>query len=431
MGTSSTPDVLVIGGGAIGVSCALELRRRGADVRLVERESKVGTGCSYGSAGLISPYHATPIANAATVRQLLRSISDPASPVALKLRPSAIPWLSRYVMAATRARAEKSARVLRALTARSLAVHIEYISQGIETGLRQRGSLSVFESASGLSDGRRETRANGTSAEIFPAARLKTLDIRLSPAVAGAIHIVEDAHCDSHQFATAVGEAASAAGVRVDTNVEIRRLVAAGGRITRVESSHGDIRPEQVVLAGGIWSGRLARQIGVFLPIAGAKGYHIDLPLALDDPDLPIYLEATKVIAVPLSGRLRLAGMFELAASDASVRASRLLAMRAVVARALDGLADRPVLSTWAGIRPCTPDGLPLVGRPEPVANLTVAAGHAMKGLALAPVTGRLVAEQLAGEPTSVEAAALRPDRFRSAVRGLTRHLPPRAPAPA
>jgi D-amino-acid dehydrogenase len=431
MGTYSTPDVLVIGGGAIGVSCALELRRRGADVRLVERESKVGTGCSYGSAGLISPYHATPIANAATVRQLLRSISDPASPVALKLRPAAIPWLSRYVMAATRARAEKSARVLRALTARSLAIHIEYISQGIETGLRQRGSLSVFESVSALSAGQRETRANGTSAEIFPPARLKTLDIRLGPAVAGAIHIVEDAHCDSHQFATAVGEAASTAGVRVDTNVEIHRLVAAGGRITRVESSHGDIRPEQVVLAGGIWSGRLARQIGVFLPIAGAKGYHIDVPLALDDPDLPIYLEATKVIAVPLSGRLRLAGMFELAASDASVRASRLLAMRAVVARALDGLADRPVLSTWAGIRPCTPDGLPLVGRPEPVANLTVAAGHAMKGLALAPVTGRLVAEQLAGEPTSVEAAALRPDRFHSAVRGLTRHLPPRARAAA
>jgi D-amino-acid dehydrogenase len=435
MRTSTTPDVLVIGGGVIGVSCALELRRRGADVHLVERESTVGAACSYGSAGLISPHHATPIASPAMMRQgvrsMFRSMFDPASPFALKMRPAVIPWLFRYLMASTRVRAEKSAAVMRALTARSLAIHIEYISQGIETSLKQRGSLSVYGSAAGLAAGQREARAHGTSAEIFPPARLRTLDVRFGPAIAGAIHIVEDAHCDSHQFATAVGEAAREAGARVDTNVEIRRLVAAGGRITRVESTAGVIQPKEVVLAGGVWSGRLARQAGAYVPVAGGKGYHIDVPLAATDPDLPIYIEDAKVLAVPLAGRLRIAGMFELSGLDATVRAARLRAMRDLAERTLDGLADRPALETWAGIRPCTPDGVPVIGRPAAVANLTVATGHAMKGLALAPLTGRLVAEQLSGEPSSVESAALSPDRFQRLVHLLTRHLPRRSRQPA
>jgi D-amino-acid dehydrogenase len=427
MSTSSAPDVLVIGGGAIGVSCALELRRRGADVRLVERESKLGAACSYGSAGLISPHHATPIANPVALRQGIRWMFNPSSPFALKARPGLVPWLLRYTLASTQQNANRAADVMRALTARSLAVHIEYISQGIETTLRQRGSLSVYESLTGLTAGQRETQTHGTSTEIFPRARLKTLDVRLNPAVAGAIHIIEDAHCDPYRFVTAVSAAALDAGALIDTNVDVRRLVTGKGRITRVESSEGDIHPKQVVLAGGVWSNRLARQAGVFVPVEGGKGYHIDLPLAADDPDLPIYMEAVKVLAVPLPGRLRIAGMFELSGLDATVRAPRLRAMREVAERTLDGIADRPVLETWAGIRPCTPDGLPAIGRAAAVENLTVATGHAMKGLALAPITGRLVAEQICGEPSSVDLTPLRPDRFRSVVHRLAAHFPGRA----
>lgn len=427
MSSSSAPDVLVIGGGAIGVSCALELRRRGADVRLVERESKVGEGCSYGAAGLVSPYHATPIANPVAMRQGIRWVFNPSSPFALRLRPVVVPWLFRYVRASTRTRAAQAADLMRDLTARSLAMHIEYISQGVETSLRQRGSLSVYESEAGLAAGQRDARAYGTSTEVFPRTRLKNLDVRLGPTVAGAIHIVEDAHCDPFQFTTAVGEAALAAGAHIDTNVEVHRLVATGGRITRVESSQGTIHPNQVVLAGGAWSDRLARQVGVFVPIEGGKGYHVDLPRALDDPGLPIYVEAARVLAVPLPDRLRIAGMFELSGLDPTVRPGRLRAMRGVADRTLDGIADRPALGTWAGLRPCSPDGLPMIGRSAAIANLTVATGHAMKGIALAPLTGRLVAEQLGGEPTCVDPAPLRPDRFPTLVRRLAERVPRRA----
>jgi len=427
MNAYSAPDVLIIGGGAIGVSCALELRRRGADVRLVEREAKVGAGCSYGAAGLISPHHATPIANPVAMRQGIRWMFRPASPFALRARPGLLPWLLRYALASTQTRASRSAEVMRELTALSLAAHIEYIGQGIDTSLRQRGSLSVYESADGLAAGQRETRSHGTSTEVFPRSRLESLGVRLGPTVAGAIHVIEDAHLDPFQFVTAVGEAALDAGAAIDTNVEVHRLVTERGRVTRVESSQGDIRPKEVVLAGGVWSSRLARRAGVFAPVEGGKGYHIDLPLATGDPDLPIYMEAVKVLAVPLPGRLRLAGMFELAGLDPTVRTARLHAMRAVAERTLDGLAGRTVLETWAGLRPCTPDGLPMIGRTAEVGNLTLATGHAMKGIALAPVTGRLVAQQLGGEQPRIDLAPFHPDRFHTAFRRLAASFPGRA----
>ncbi len=192
----------------------------------------------------------------------------------------------------------------------------------------------------------------------------------------------------------------------------MRRLRREGDRIA-IETRDGALRPETVVLAAGAWSGALAKTAGVYLPLEGGKGYHVDLEGADGDPRIPTWLQESWAIATPLPGRLRLAGTLELAGLDLSIDTRRADAVRKGGERGLRGLTGRPVIDIWAGLRPCTPDGLPVIGRPRGLPGLVLATGHAMKGVSLAPVTAKLVAELVAGETPSHDLAPFRPDRFR------------------
>ena len=188
-----------------------------------------------------------------------------------------------------------------------------------------------------------------------------------------------------------------------------------------VETPEGELRPRTVVLAAGAWTGCLARSVGVYCPLEGGKGYHVDLEAAEGDPRIPTYLQESWAIATPLPGRLRLAGTLELAGLDLSIDRARAEAVRRGGVRGLPGLEGRRVLDVWAGLRPCTPDGLPVIGRPAGIEGLILATGHAMKGTALAPVTARLIGELVSGETPSHDLAPLSPRRFRPLLPLLSR----------
>jgi D-amino-acid dehydrogenase len=340
---------------------------------------------------------------------------DRSSPFALRLRPELIPWLIRFALASTAGHARRSAEILRALATSGLELHADYARAGMDTGFQHRGSVSVYETEAEFRGARRESELHTTAAfpdRVLDETALRALGVNRGPSVVGAIHFAQDAHCDSYRFVTAVGAAAEQAGASVRTGVEVRRLIRSGDRITGVETSEATLHPREVILAAGVWTGRLARQVGIFVPVEGGKGYHIDLSSAPSDPHLPVYMQESRVIATPLDGRLRLAGTLELSGLDPSVSPSRLAAVRRAGERNLSGLAGRGAVETWAGLRPCTPDGLPVIGRPQSTENLVVATGHAMKGVALAPITGKLVAELVSHKPTSFDLVPLRLERF-------------------
>jgi D-amino-acid dehydrogenase len=148
------------------------------------------------------------------------------------------------------------------------------------------------------------------------------------------------------------------------------------------------------------------------LPVEGGKGYHVDLEPGPGDPRIPLWFQETRVIATPLRGRLRLAGTLELAGLDLSVDPRRVNAVLRAGRRGVTGLDGRTVVEVWRGLRPCSPDGVPIVGRSQRVENLILATGHGMMGLTLAPITARLVGEIVSGEPPSVDLEPLSPDRF-------------------
>jgi D-amino-acid dehydrogenase len=411
----SAPDVAVIGGGAVGVCAALELARRGARVGLLERGPELAFGCSAGNAGLICPSHATPLANPAALREGLRWMWKPDSPFYLRPRPAVLPWIARFVAASTPDRARASARVIRALTVDSLAMHVELAEHGLDTGLERRGSLNVCETKQGFaaaSEEAAEAVREGLRAEVLEGARARELEPALTQAPAGAVYYPDDAHCDPFRFVQAVGAAAQEAGAAIRTRVEVLGFRRRDGRIEAVATTGGDVACGSVVLAAGAWTPELARGVGLFVPVEGGKGYHVDLEPAEGDPRIPTWFRETRVIATPLAGRLRLAGTLELAGLDLSIDRRRVDAIVRAGRRGIAGVEGRGVIEVWRGLRPCSPDGVPIVGRPEASENLVLATGHGMMGLTLAPVTGKLVAEVVTGEEPSHDLKPLRPDRF-------------------
>jgi len=402
---------VVVGGGAIGACAAYELARRGLEVTLLERGEELASGASSGNAGLLCPSHSAPIANPGSVKNGLRWMTKPDSPFYLRPRPAVAPWIARFVKASTAQRAARGTKIIRELSIASLALHAELSDSGLHTGFTRRGILNVYETEAGFAAAQSHADATGLAAEVLGRDETRSLEPALNGRIAGGVYFPDEAHCDPLSFVYAVGRAAREAGATIRTATSVRALRRANGGIA-VETQHDTLRAGTVVLAAGAWTSALAAQLGVYLPQEGGKGYHLDVEAAPGDPKIPISMDEAHVIATPLPGRLRLSGTLELAGLDTSISRPRVDAIRAAAERVLS-LDEREEIETWAGLRPCTPDGLPVIGRPLGVEPLVLATGHARKGLSLAPITGRLVAQLVAGERPSLALAPLSPDRFR------------------
>jgi D-amino-acid dehydrogenase len=414
MSSSRTPDVAIIGGGAVGLMTALELARRGARPVLLERSLDFSLGCTSGSAGLLSPGHSAPLATPQALRQGIVYMFRRDSPFSMRPRPRLIPWLARFIAACRPERVRASTRIIQELSLASLEMHAALAAEGLDTGFARRGAINVYETESAFEAGRREAAAlaeDGIKSEVLETSDARELEPSIGD-VAGAVFYPDEAHCSPERFLAAAADAARDSGAELRTGVEVTRLRRKGRRIQTLETTAGDLMPERVVIAAGVWSSAFARQVGVRIPVEGGKGYHVDLEATEADPRIPIYLHEARVIATRLDGVLRLAGTLQLTGLDESIDDVRVRATLDSGVRALRHMADRRMLGVWRGIRPCTPDGLPIVGVPRSLENAVLATGHAMKGLHLAPITGRLVTELLASEPPSYDLTPMHPDRF-------------------
>jgi D-amino-acid dehydrogenase len=412
------PDVAVVGGGAIGACIARELALRGARVVVLERGGRLGCACSEGNAGLICPSHSAPLATPAALWLGVRWLFSSDSPFSLRLRPSVVPWLARFALSSTPAKARAGTKVLRSLSLASIRLHEALEADGLDAAYARRGTLDVFETEAGFAAGVAKAdlhRTAGMRAEVLDAATARELEPALAGAPAGAVHWPDEMHCDPGRFVASVGAAAAEAGAEIRTDCEVIELVKAGNRIGALATTQGEIVAEEVVLAAGAWTPAL----GLRLPVVGGRGYHVELEHAASDPQVPVYLQESWVIATPLPGRLRLAGTLELTGRDLSVDRRRVDALFNAARTRLAGVTSARIRHVWRGLRPCTPDGLPIIGRTKRFENVVLATGHTMLGITLAPVTGMLAAEVIAGEEPSHDLAPMSPDRFSRPARRL------------
>jgi D-amino-acid dehydrogenase len=242
-----------------------------------------------------------------------------------------------------------------------------------------------------------------------PAAR--AMEPALRPDVVGGIFFPEDALLVPDRFVKGLGRVLATLGVELRMATEVLGFRASGNRVTVVETTRGPLDADLVVLAAGAWAPGVARALGLRLPIQPAKGYSLTHRRPANGPNIPLLPAEARFSITPMGDLLRFGGTLELAGLDLSVNSRRVEALRRSARRYLVDL-ELELLEIWRGLRPCTPDGLPLLGRSARLTNLVVAAGHAMVGMVLGPVSGKLVAQVAAETAPLADITLLDPQRF-------------------
>ncbi len=410
--------MLVVGGGVVGVCVAYYLARAGRRVCLVER-GEVCSGCSHGNAGLLVPSHSVPLAAPGVVAKSLKWMFNPASPFYIKPRldRELLSWLWRFNRACNRRQVQRAMPLIRDLSMESLRLYDELAADGTEFGLEHKGVLMLYKTEAGLREQVADGKAMGEfgiEARELSLSEISELSPNLSVDALGGVYYPQDGHVTPMQLVPEIARRAREMGVEVHTHTEVLAFERSGARISRVVTTRGDFTPEEVVLTAGSWSGVLARELGLRLPIQGGKGYSITFKRPLEAPSLPIVCGEAKIGVTPMIDALRFAGTLELAGLDLTISRQRVAAVLSGVPLYLPDLKpeEMELVEIWRGLRPCTPDGLPFLGRARHIDNLTVAAGHAMIGVSLGPVTGKLVAEVVSGEKPSIDLDLLKVDRY-------------------
>jgi len=410
------PSVVILGAGVVGLCTALECARRGYVVTVIDRKPRRRDGCSFGNAGMVVPSHFIPLAAPGMVALGLRWMWNPESPFYIRPRldPHLLSWGMRFWHASTRLRVEAAAPILRDI---GLLSRECFTSMGLDFGLVEKGLLMLCKEERTLEEeSHTAAKANalGIPADVLDARATAALDPAVTMDVCGSVWFPKDCHLSPGRFLAVLEEELIRLGVVFHWETEVLDFDTASSSLKSVFTSRGAMEGDAFVLCAGVWSAETARALCLNLPMQGGKGYSLTLPQPREAPTICALLTEARAAVTPMLGGLRVGGTMEIAGLDESIDPRRVRGILKSFCRYYTAFRpeDFAGLPVWRGLRPVAPDGVPYVGRVRTFANLSVAAGHAMLGLSLGPVTGLLMSELLSGEKPSVDMAALDPGRF-------------------
>jgi D-amino-acid dehydrogenase len=409
-------DALVIGGGLVGLSCALNLQLQGIPTTLIDPATTM-RGASWGNAGHLATEQAEPLASAKTLRSFPRRLFFRGGALSLPPRDANVwlPFALRLIRSSAPARFEAGTAALRSLLRYAIPAWRQLAgTAGAGRLLAEDGHLVVWESASGAQAGRAAWRGADTGTATFrdaTAEEIAALSARMSRPIAGAIRfdgtgrildLGELADCLSRHFIHAGGTRRTG---------RVQRLVVDGSTAAATLDGGEVLRAEVIVVAAGVASAALLQPLGYRVPIVAERGYHIQCGGADWPADLPpVVFEERSMIVTPFRSGLRAASFVEFARADSPADPRKWARLRKHVAEL--GLPFREPCSEWFGARPTLPDYLPAIGRSRCAANLLYAFGHQHLGLTLAAITGDLIAALGRGQAPDVDLTPFDLERF-------------------
>ncbi len=418
---------MVLGAGVIGVTSAWYLAKAGHQVTVIDRQPGPSLETSFANAGEISPGYSSPWAAPGIPAKAIKWMFMKHAPLIVQPRPDLhkLGWMARMLANCTTAAYQENKRRMVRLAEYSRDCLMDLRAEtGITYDERTQGTLQLFRSAKQVDAAAKDIevlRADGVPFEVLDRDACIAAEPGLANArdkIAGGLRLPGDETGDCFKFTNSLSDMAADLGVTFRYGVGIDGLEQEGGRIAAVHTSEGRITADAFVVALGSYSPFLVSRFGIKLPVYPVKGYSITVPIvdAVRAPVSTVMDETHKIAITRLGDRIRVGGMAEIAGFDLSLNPKRRATLEHSVEDLFGGAGDQTRATFWAGLRPMTPDGTPIVGR-STIPNLFLNTGHGTLGWTMAAGSGRVLADIVSGRATDIESADL----------GYARYLKPRA----
>jgi len=387
----------------------------------VDRNPDQRDGCSFGNAGMIVPSHFVPLAAPGMIQLGLKWMWNPESPFYIRPRASwdLLAWLWKFKQACNSRHVNQAAPLLRDMHLASRECFDRLNSElpgGF--GLMKHGLLMLCRTQSSLSEevetAKLAAKLN-VDAQVLDAEAVTKLDPNIDMDIRGAVYYPQDCHLSPNRLMATLQSRLVDAGCQFHWQTEWTGFTSNGDQIKSIRTNAGDVEADEVLVCGGVWSEAIAQQLKISLPMQAGKGYSLTLEEPCQQPSICSILTEAKVAVTPIGSSLRFGGTMEIAGLNESISQSR---VRGIVQsipkyfpkfRAEDFADCQP----WVGLRPCSPDGLPYLGRSSRWRNLVISTGHAMMGISLSMVSGRIASEIIDDVPPEIpNLGLLSPDRF-------------------
>ncbi len=415
---SSKTDVVIVGGGVIGLACAHYLVEAGRSVRVIERAT-IGAGASHGNCGLVFVSDLVPLCMPGAVSGEIAGLLRRTSPLTIRptLSLKRLSWLLKF---AGMCRGDHVRHAVRAraglLGSSDLLFDALFRDTPLTAERERRGVLMVYRSEAAMQGYTKVNdwlRPYGLAADPLVGPALLEVEPALRPDVYGAWYHRGDSHLRPDALLRSWKRLLAQKGVAFEEGCELWRFEAAAGRIQTARTSRGAYPAREFVLAAGIWSAPIAAQLGVRLPMEPGKGYSVTMNRPALCPSIPCYFHERRVVATPWPSGYRLGGSMEFSGFSTTLSTERIAVLKSAAAEYLREPLGRPVVEEWTGLRPMTYDDLPVIDRAVGFKNLFLATGHGMLGITTAPATGKLVAEMICGDPPHIDPLPFNIRRFR------------------
>jgi len=415
--TNRSPHVTIVGGGIVGLLCAVRLLRLGWRITVVD-QGLAERRCSYGNAGSLSPGSVAPLGMPGVLSQVPQWLLDPKAPLHVRydywLR--AVPWLLQFLHASSPQRVEEISHGLKALLSDSVERYVELLAdvRGSDL-LRRAGQLQLYPSQRALEKDTRVwqlRRERGVVVESVGSDEIRQLEPAVSRNYGWGVYLPNEGHIlNPARLVEVLTEYIARNGAEL-RNADVQGFDLAGEEVAALVINGGRIDVDRVVIAAGAWSNVLTRQLGEHFPLQTQRGYHVTLAHPGVELKRPVVAADRKYFVTPMEEGLRIAGTVEFAdllAPPSFKRASNLLACAPELLPGLKASGG----TQWMGNRPCLPDSLPVVDRSRAFRNVYYAFGNGHLGLTAAPMMGELVASLICGTKPPVDMAPFAASRFR------------------
>ncbi len=410
-------EVVIIGGGVIGLSCAYFLARTGKHVQVIEKD-KIGQGASFGNCGLITPSHAEPTCKPGRIKSALKQLFD--SSAGFRVNPGLDMerwrWLWEFSRNCRPNRTDDIRKAKARLLASSRSLTEKLVKlESLDCNWKDAGLISVCRTDAGheellqLSQHLQQVEVPCTMLE---RDSLLAREPSLNEDVQAGLLFPRDAWLDPYRYTTELAAACRNKQVQIQEDCEIEAIHASDGTIESVYTRLGDFTADQYLVTAGVWSGKMMNDLKLNCPIQPGKGYSITSRMPETRPSHGLILHEANMAVTTWNDSFRLGGTMEIAGFDDSMNKKRIDNLINGAYLYLRDHIGVGVPQTWFGFRPMTPDDLPIIGKPKEWNNMILATGHNMLGMSMSAATGRLVAELATGRKPHIDPSPYHPDRF-------------------